>query len=68
LPWTDWNFECAGGFAVRGGDPPKLLAAAIKVISTIDVARKSELAPLWVESLPLSVGPDSDRTALAIRP
>ena len=37
-----------------------LAIAAITVIKTIDVARKSEAAPLWAESLPLSVAPDSD--------
>ena len=42
--------------------------AAIKVIKTIDVARKSEDAPLCAEILSLSVGPESDWDEPAIRP
>jgi hypothetical protein len=69
LPCTVWKLECVDVFALRGGDPPKLLAiAAIEVIKMIDVARKSADAPLWAESLPLSVDPASDPRERAIPP
>ena len=68
LPWTVWKLECLGVFAVWGAEPPTVLAiAAITVIKTIDVARKSEAAPLWAESLPLSVAPDFDWCEPALR-
>jgi hypothetical protein len=69
LPWTASKLECVGAFVLRGGDPPKLLAiAATEVIKMIDVARKSENAPLWVESLPPREEPASDRREPAAPP